>query len=223
MPPCSEPVAAAATTIVMRDAPQGLQVLMVQRAPTLVFHGGAWVFPGGRVDESDRVGADEVGAARRAAVRETREEASLTTVPEELFAFSHWTTPAGRPRRFATWFFVTRVDSSLEATVDGTEIRAHRWLGIREALEAQRRGELELPPPTFVSLVSLVTCRDWAAVAELARSRPPPIFVPRPRVVADGVVSLYHGDAAYDGAPLDAPGRRHRLHMLKSGHRYEVA
>ncbi|MET0365542.1 MAG: NUDIX domain-containing protein [Sphingobium sp.] len=79
--------AAAATLVILRDSPGGAppQVLVVQRAATMRFAAGAIVFPGGRVDEADRVLAatlphglaPEDAAARIAAIRETLEEAGI--------------------------------------------------------------------------------------------------------------------------------------------------
>lgn len=77
----------AATVVIFRHAADGgaAEVLMVQRAQEMRFAGGAAVFPGGRIDEADRVLAaslfpesdpDET-AARIAAVRETLEETGL--------------------------------------------------------------------------------------------------------------------------------------------------
>lgn len=43
----------AATTLVLRDGPQGLEVLMVRRSPQASFMPGAYVFPGGAVDAAD--------------------------------------------------------------------------------------------------------------------------------------------------------------------------
>ena len=42
----------AATVVLVRETEQdsGLQVLLLQRNSRLVFHGGHWVFPGGRID-----------------------------------------------------------------------------------------------------------------------------------------------------------------------------
>ncbi|MDL2351774.1 MAG: NUDIX domain-containing protein [Pseudomonadota bacterium] len=83
------PAIPAATMVIFRHAPAGgaPQLLMVQRAKEMRFAGGAAVFPGGRVDEADRVLARELGAsdddaldelaARIAAVRETLEETGL--------------------------------------------------------------------------------------------------------------------------------------------------
>ena len=34
-------------------AADGIEVLLVQRNSKLVFHGGHWVFPGGRIDQGD--------------------------------------------------------------------------------------------------------------------------------------------------------------------------
>ena len=43
----------SATIVLLRDAPRGFEMLLLQRAAKLAFHGGAWVFPGGRVDAAD--------------------------------------------------------------------------------------------------------------------------------------------------------------------------
>ena len=40
----------AASVMLMRTGAGGLEILFLRRNPTLAFHGGYWVFPGGRVD-----------------------------------------------------------------------------------------------------------------------------------------------------------------------------
>ena len=71
------PAIPAATVILLRDAADGIETLMLRRNSKLAF-GGMWVFPGGRVEESDGAGLDdEFAAARRAAVREAEEESGL--------------------------------------------------------------------------------------------------------------------------------------------------
>ena len=47
------PARPAATVCVLRDGSSGLEVLMVQRGLSASFMGGAWVFPGGIVDDMD--------------------------------------------------------------------------------------------------------------------------------------------------------------------------
>lgn len=90
-PKSSGPVvpAAAATVVLVRDGPQGLETLMVVRHHEIDFARGAAVFPGGKVSTSDsdpriagRVGAglgldEQQLALRVAAVRETFEESGL--------------------------------------------------------------------------------------------------------------------------------------------------
>lgn len=57
------PVRPAATTLVLRDGFAGMEVLMVRRSPHASFMPGAYVFPGGAVDDGDAAApADETGA-----------------------------------------------------------------------------------------------------------------------------------------------------------------
>ena len=76
----SAPARDASTVCLIRDGLAGIELLMVRRTPQARFMGGAWVFPGGSVDESDgRVGSAEHGldAWRAAAVRELVEETGI--------------------------------------------------------------------------------------------------------------------------------------------------
>jgi 8-oxo-dGTP pyrophosphatase MutT (NUDIX family) len=225
------PIAPAATVVVVRDTRTGPEVLLVQRANELAFHGGAWVFPGGRVDPGDHEGgvlperalsqAEVLAVARRAAIREAREESGLDLHIDALSTVSHWTTPEGRPRRFATWFFAALLEDAREVVVDGGEIRAHRWLRAEQALALREAGELELPPPTYVTLSMMTPYESSTRWFASLRHAEPPVYVPHPRITLGGVISLYHGDAAYDADDLDVPGPRHRLNMLASGWHYQ--
>lgn len=90
----------AATLILMRDSPEGdpPDLLMVERAASMTFAGGALVFPGGRVDPGDHaIAANEAlvnsgldpdeAAARVAAIRESIEEVGIAVgldpIPDE--------------------------------------------------------------------------------------------------------------------------------------------
>ena len=98
------PVHPAATVVLVREGDEGLEVLLVQRNKALTHMGGMWVFPGGRVDAADySPQADDYRAALNAAIRETREEAGLELEDSQLAYLSHWITPEGAKRRFATW------------------------------------------------------------------------------------------------------------------------
>lgn len=211
----------AATVVLIRDRPRGCEVLLVRRSAQLSFHGGAWVFPGGRLDAGDYTpGGDVLDCARRAAVREAREEAGLVLQADDLVAISRWVTPVQLPKRFDTWFFAA-AGTEAPVAVDGGEISDHSWMAPAEALAAQRAGTIELPPPTFVTITAIAphaTAR--AALAALGRG-PIEVFEPRLCPIEGGAVTLYAGDAGYDDAELERPGARHRLWMREDGWRYE--
>ena len=71
----------AATLVVWRDGPTRPEILVVERSARMAFAAGAIVFPGGRIDEGDRVFANSLGrpeeAARVTAIRETIEESGV--------------------------------------------------------------------------------------------------------------------------------------------------
>jgi 8-oxo-dGTP pyrophosphatase MutT (NUDIX family) len=76
------PALPAATILVVRDGPTGLEVLMVRRHGKSSFVPGALVFPGGKVDAADAELARFCPAGamlhdRIAAIRETWEEAGI--------------------------------------------------------------------------------------------------------------------------------------------------
>jgi 8-oxo-dGTP pyrophosphatase MutT (NUDIX family) len=216
------PARPAATVVLLRDGSAGPEALLVRRNAQLAFHGGAWVFPGGRIDPADYAADpnDTLGAARRAACREAWEEAGVLITPDSLLAFARWVTPEGLPKRFDAWFFAVRAGTDV-VRVDGGEIHAHQWIRPPDALQAHRGAALELPPPTWVTLHQL---SGYATVTETLTAfahGPIEVFVPRICIVAGGACSLYTGDAAYDSGAIDALGPRHRLWMLESGWRYE--
>ena len=135
--------APAATVVLLRDGVTGLEVLLARRSSKLAFHGGAWVFPGGRIDPEDYANDrdDLEAAARRAAVREAKEEAGVDVDGGALVHLSNWTTPEVSPKRFATWFFAGPVAGGTEVA-DGGETEALQWFGPEEALVAAcRRGD----------------------------------------------------------------------------------
>jgi 8-oxo-dGTP pyrophosphatase MutT (NUDIX family) len=213
----------AATVVLLRDSDAGCEVLLVRRNTQLAFHGGAWVFPGGRIDREDYTAAgsdDVIAAARHGAVREAREEAGVDIAVDALVLVSRWITPDVLPKRFDTWFFAAEAGGH-DVQVDGAEIHDHRWFRIADALAAQKVGEIDLPPPTFVTILALTQHHSVrGALAAFARG-PAPTFAPRVATVTEGPCTLYEGDAGYESGDATAPGPRHRLVMLDGGWRYE--
>lgn len=182
----------SATLILLRDAAEGPEVLLVQRNPEQKFMGGAWVFPGGATAPEDD---DE----RMTAVRELEEEAGIDLADShELVRFSRWITPAQVKIRFDTHFFVAEAPEYSEPTVDGSECVDWRWISPRGALELHRDEELMLVFPTIKHLEQLARFRTVSDVLEHARaSRVLPV---EPRVLVDGGVAtvVLPGEEGYD-------------------------
>ncbi len=218
-----KPPVLAATVILLRDSASGLETLMLRRNSRIVF-GGMWVFPGGRLDDEDwrEVDAgDDLAASRRAAERESIEECGLRVDPDSIRAFSHWTPPPITPKRFLTWFFVARPLAGAVAIDDG-EIKESAWLSPAEALARRDRQEIELAPPTFVTLTALSRFESVDAALASAGERVPERFQTRIGVSDVGPVALWHGDAGYAEGDAAVTGPRHRLTMVKGGEwRYE--
>jgi 8-oxo-dGTP pyrophosphatase MutT (NUDIX family) len=215
------PAIPAATVVLLRDGAEGVEVLMLHRTSKVAF-GGMWVFPGGRVDDEDRApGGEEEAWARQAAAREAMEECGLLVEPDDLVPFSHWVPPAITPRRYSTWFFVARATDG-EVVVDGGEIHDHDWLAAREVLERRDRGEVDLAPPTWVTLYDLAQHDDVdSALRAAARRDPLPRYETHWAEVPGGAVAMWHGDGGYDDADPEQPGARHRLWMVEAGWRLE--
>ena len=212
----------AATVIVLRDGGAGLEALLLRREERGTF-GGMWVFPGGRVDpaDADDLAPDaEQAAARQAAVREAFEEAGLSLDARRLVPYAHWSPPPIVPKRFSTWFFVTRSPGG-DVVVDGGEVHDHSWLQPSAALARHAEQALPLAPPTWVTLHQLTAFDRVSDALAAAVAETPERFLTHPLEV-DGVrVLTWHGDAAYDDG-IDRAGARHRLWMTdETPWRYE--
>ena len=147
----------AATVMIMRQAQTGMEILLLRRNAKLAFAGGAWVFPGGAVDPADCSGCwyprMKTLTARAAAVRESAEECGLALDAGQLVHFSHWTTPEKLKRRFATWFFAAVVaEADSMVVIDDGEIHDFQWLNPTQALAMHDAGELDMMPPTYMSI-----------------------------------------------------------------------
>jgi 8-oxo-dGTP pyrophosphatase MutT (NUDIX family) len=193
MPP--SPARPAATVVVARDrAGGGFDVLMLRRNDKIAFMGGAYVFPGGRVDESDAasdpapspevtrrfsdLSLAEEWSYRTAATREVEEEAAVRLEPGGLVPMAHWVTPEVETRRYDTRFFVTRMPGGQEARHDGDEATALAWLTPADAIARCLAGEIMLPPPTWTTLKRMMTLGSvdellvWAASVPIVRVQP---------------------------------------------------
>jgi 8-oxo-dGTP pyrophosphatase MutT (NUDIX family) len=184
----------AATVILLRGGESALEVLLVKRNEKARFMGGAWVFPGGAVDEEDGDSAH-----RAAAVRELSEEAGVVLPdPHALVEFSRWITPKEVTVRFDTLFFLAELPDGQQPTVDGEECVDQGWFTPQGALEAFAREEIVLVFPTIKHLEQLGT---FASVSELLSYASGRKVVPvQPKVWFDGEVArvLLPGEPGYE-------------------------
>ena len=161
------PARQAATLVLLRDSPDGPEVLLVQRNPQQRFMGGAWVFPGGALHADD---ADLAAAA----VRELAEEAGIALpAAAELVPWSRWITPEEVKVRFDTWFFVAEAPAGAEATPDGGD--GGGW-GLGDAVDdagkvlAVTAGVL-LVSAAVLGPLAILAVLIWLGVRALTRLR----------------------------------------------------
>lgn len=207
----------AATVVVLRAAADTpFEVLMVRRHDKVAFMAGAYVFPGGRVDEADR---DETSVAdgppsrfldldaaadrmyRRAAVRELEEEAAVRVTPDALIPLAHWVTPEIEIRRYDTRFFLAVMPDGQEARLDERESNALAWVSPAQAIADYRADRILLPPPTWTTLRQLARHASLEAALTWARTRP--IVCIQPGFLQSGTETLLTlpGDALYPTLP----------------------
>ena len=215
----------AATVVIMRDSESGIELLMLRKNSKVAF-GGMWVFPGGKIDETDKVidsdgSLNELATATNAAVRETFEEAAVSVSQENLFWFSHWVPPAITPKRFSTYFFATKLLDGDEVTIDDSEIIEHSWFRPHEAINLRDAGEIELAPPTWVTLNHLISFTNVEDALNALNVKDPIFYETHIAQSAKGPVAMWFGDAGYEKTDPDMPGERHRLTMSTDGYHFE--
>ena len=165
------------------------------------------------VDSSDVIRFDEPDVAARfnearhqvhdgsLSLAELCERERLMLLVDRMHLVDHWITPVGERRRFDTRFFVARAPEAQEPLHDDSETIASLWVRPADALRMWEAGELQMFPPTVVSLQFLEPHRtaDAAMSAAAAVGVPRPVL-PKLRVDDDGKVAgiLRPGDAGYD-------------------------
>jgi 8-oxo-dGTP pyrophosphatase MutT (NUDIX family) len=185
----------ASTVVVVRPTADAVEVLLVRRNDRIAFMGGAFVFPGGRVDPADHevpvehdflrepprfadLSTRDELPYRRAAVRELSEEAAVSMEVDALIPIAHWVTPGGEAKRFDTRFFLAVMPAGQEAQHDAAEMTELVWCTPSDAIARSLRGEMMLPPPTWTTLrqlephVTLPSALQWARTAPIVRVEP---------------------------------------------------
>ncbi len=173
----AEAIFAAASVIVTRPHPNGIQVLMGQRGAKAAFMPSKYVFPGGRVDSEDLaapdlgllapecisamtrnlpIGAPSPHAITACAMRELAEETGLNLTARRTGALRlvfRAITPMGRPRRFDARFFLADLTDmtgdSTDFSAASSELTHLHWISLADA------RALDLPFITEVVLAEI--------------------------------------------------------------------
>ena len=218
----------SSTVVLIRDRDDDIEILMLQKSANINY-GGTWVFPGGVIEtqDIDQASLTEDGeelAAKYAVARETLEEAGIQIDAKQCVAFSHWTTPKFRAKRYATWFFAydaSHIDNEIE--IDQGEIVAAQWFTPQEALAAQSSGQIMLNGPAYVTLSELLEFKNSASVMQFYRSKEMEWYEPYGVLTKSGVATIYHDDSDYQNPDIDEAKIQlskpplHRLYMHKKG------
>ena len=141
-------------------------------------------------------------------------------VARRIASFLKALAKGGPLRRFSTWFFVVRAPEGV-VTIDHGEIHEDLWLTPQDAMAKHAVREIELVPPTWLTLHQLAPHATVdEALAWAAHTEPNPRFWTR-RLALDPVTLVWHGDAAYDTLEPATPGARNRLALHGDGWVYE--
>jgi 8-oxo-dGTP pyrophosphatase MutT (NUDIX family) len=169
----------SASVLLLRGGDETLEVLLVQRTLAARFMAGFWVFPGGKVDDTD-------AGERAAAVRELAEEADVHGVdPASLRPFARWVTPERSRMRFDAFFFLGPAPPGADPRVDGVECIDWGWFAPAAALTAYDDGALALALPTWTMLTDLGAHATARHALDAERDEPVAIL---PRLVDDRIV-----------------------------------
>jgi 8-oxo-dGTP pyrophosphatase MutT (NUDIX family) len=195
----------SATVLLLREVAGEVEVLMQRRAAGLTF-GGTWAVPGGAVERGDgEPGADLAGTVRRAAIRECHEEAGIRlpgdAAATPMIGWSRWITPAGRMRRFDTWFFAAALPPGQDVVGDSVEAVESAWCAPAAAIEARGSGRMPMMPPALLSLIDLghtfARCGSLARLLEREQARATPPILPRLAEIEGRWVAVYPWDRDY--------------------------
>ncbi len=225
----------AASVILLREGPGGVQVYLLRRHRKASFMSSSYVFPGGIAEEGesdDRITAgrelfEESGVLLSATTTQASEREALrhalnvdkaapletlASTPIDVHAlhyYSHWITPSVESRRYSATFYLAIMPQGQVASPDNKETVDEAWVTPQEALS--RSVELALPPPqlrTFYELIEPAKA-GIQGVLSFARDKAahPHAILPRACPSAEGLTLLLPWDAQYetDGSGASLP------------------
>jgi 8-oxo-dGTP pyrophosphatase MutT (NUDIX family) len=113
-------------------------------------------------------------------------DGSLELATDLLVPFAHWITPASRPKRFDTWFFLARAPDDQVAAHDGHEATDTVWLRPADVLAKADAEAVKLVFVTRMNLIKLGRSRTVAEAMAAAASSSIVTVIPEVVQTADG-------------------------------------
>jgi 8-oxo-dGTP pyrophosphatase MutT (NUDIX family) len=140
----------------------------------------------------------------RTSLRDVVERERLRLALDALVIYAHWVTPVTEARRFDTRFFIARAPLHQTPAHDEAETTESVWISPSEALGRDRRDEIVLPLPTWVTLRELEPFATVDDILGRARGREIRLRQPQPIAGEGSNVLMVAGDAS-------SPSRRFML------------
>jgi 8-oxo-dGTP pyrophosphatase MutT (NUDIX family) len=147
------------------DAPPSLARTLVCAAVRETFEESGVLLAGESADSvvadttSDEWEADRLALLDRSvSLAEQLGRRGLVLRADLLRPWSRWITPVVEPRRFDTRFFAAALPAGQRTRDVSGEASEVAWVRPAEALQAGKRGEIRLFPPTAVTLSELADC-----------------------------------------------------------------
>jgi 8-oxo-dGTP pyrophosphatase MutT (NUDIX family) len=125
----------------------------------------------GDVSGDDWEAARQDLEARRTGFADLLAGRRLTLRSDLLLPWSRWITPEFEPRRFDTYFFVALLPEGQRTRDVSGEADHTLWIRPADALARAETGELNMLPPTMVTLAQVAAAGDLAGVATAAATR----------------------------------------------------
>lgn len=116
----------AAAVAFVRDSEHGIEVYLSRRPAHFRYYPGAFVFPGGRVDNDD-------SDVRSAACREVKEEIGVEVDPQSLVLLRETYTSAHAGPVYHLFIFACHVEGEFRTSVNPDEVEEEMWVTSIEA------------------------------------------------------------------------------------------
>jgi len=148
--------------------------------------------------------------ARRCSFVEIVEREGLRLALDTLTLCAHWVTPPVEGKRFDTRFFVAWLPPGQVPAHDEKETTESSWMTAADAIRAGDERQIQLPPPTWMTLRELEAFKSVEQIIAAARTRT--VVRREPRLVQeDGLRVLVMPDNRTRFVWLDGYWRPERI------------